>query len=414
MSPKFLSLISILVNLGLASLKFIIGFFSHSIALMASALDSGLDIISSFITFVGIRTAEKPADIKHPYGHERYESLVSFVIVLLLFASAGWVLFEAAKNIVTKEEMAQFSLLGIMVMAVSVIITEIMARLKFYFGNKFSSLALVADAEHSRADVISSSAVLGGLFLVKFYPLADSFLAVFVAGYIFYQAYRLGKEAVDSLVDTANLELENKIQKFLQENNYNFESIKTRKIGPSNFAEVSLLYNPRVKIDEATALTKKIEEKLLNAFPELKQVSLLVKSHEFTENITRPRFGRFFRFHRGFEKIGPAKPFLLKGKGKRIVVPLENDEIAPEFGASHYLIVDIDEDNKVLQKTKVKNPYFEAGGPAHGAKFIKSVSADKVMVKYIGENAKINLENLGIEVEIIDEKTKISDLKYSF
>ncbi len=414
MSPKNISFISTLLNLGLAVLKFIIGFFSRSIALMASTLDSGLDVISSFITFLGIRAAEKPADIKHPYGHERYESLVSFVIVLLLFASAGWISFEAIKNIITKEEMAQFSLMGIILMAVSIIVTEIMARLKFYFGNKFSSLALVADAEHSRADVISSSAVLGGLILVKLYPLADSFLAVFVSGYIFYRAFHLGKEAVDSLVDTANPELENKIKEFLKANNCSFENIKTRKIGQSNFAEISLLYDPRIKIDEATALTKKIEEKLLNTFPELKQVSLLVKSHEFAESITRPRFGRFFCFRRGFEKIGPAKPSLPKEKGKRIAIPLENDEIASEFGAPDYLIVDVDENNKVLQKIKVKNPYFEVSGPAHGTKFIKSVSVDKVIIKHIGENAQKNLEALGVKVEVIDKEKKLSNLKFSF
>lgn len=406
MSPKGLSLISTLVNLGLTILKFAIGIFSQSIALIAEALHSGLDVISSLITFWGLKTAEKPADIKHPYGRERYESLASFVVVLLLFVTAFWILFEAIKNIVTEESLAQFTFWGIIVMGFSTIINEIMARLKFSLGNKLSSLVLVADAEHSRADVISSLVVLLGLVAIKVYPLADSILASLVALYIFYKTYNLSRESIDSLVDTANPELEEKIKRLLEENKFRFKTIKTRKIGLSNFAEISLLYDPQAKMDEVTALTKRLEEKLLASIPELKQVSLLVKSHDFGQAIIRPRFGGRLRLHRGFEKVGPEK------LGKRITIPLENGEIASQFGAAKYLVIDVDEKNKVVQKTEIENPYYEAHGPGRGTKFMKSIEADKVITKQIGEGAKQNLETQGIEIDVIDKNKTLKDLDY--
>jgi cation diffusion facilitator family transporter len=395
-----------LVNLGLTILKFLVGILTSSIALIAEGLHSGLDIVSSLITFFGIKIAQKPADKKHPYGHQRYEGLAGFVVALLLFISAFLILFEALKNILEKGTAARFSIWGIALMAASTIINELMARLKYSVGNRHSSLALIADAEHTRADVISSLAVLLGLALVKFYPSFDSFLAVLVALYIFYEAYGLGKETIDSLVDIANPELEEKIKKLLLADSFDFSDIKTRKIGADSFAEISLLCRPQASVNEVTELTKKLEQKLLGSFPELKQVSLQIKSREFSESVTRPKFWGRLRRHQGFKKIGPEK------KGTRIAVPLENNDIAPDFGANEYLMVDLDSKGQTLKKMKIKNPYYQDGRASHGIKFIKSISADKVIVKSIGENARKNLKAQEVQLEIIPNDLHLKDLNY--
>ena len=406
MNPQVLSLLSTVINLTLAILKFVVGILTSSIALIAEALHSSLDILSSFITFLGIRISQRPANKSHPYGHYRYESIASFLVVILLVITAIWILYEAGTNILTRKTEAQFSYWGIILMIASVIVNEIMARWKYKIGNKFSSLALISDAEHTRADVLSSVAVLVGLIFIKFLPFVDSILAILVALYIFYESFHLGKETIDSLVDVSNPELEEKIQKILQENNFHFSEIKTRKIGAANFAEISLLCKPEATMAEVTALTKNLEQKLLNSLPELKQVSLLVKSHEFSETITRPRFWGRFRYRKGFHKIGPEK------KGFRIVIPLKNREIAPEFGAPEYLIVDLDKEKKVVQKNIIRNPYWKKDEGAHGIKFLKSVSADKILTKQIGDNALQNLKALGIEVKIIEKDAKLNDLGY--
>ncbi len=407
MNAKGLSLLSTAVNLVLGILKFLIGLFYHSIALMAEGLHSSLDVVSSFVAFLGIKAAKKPADKKHPYGRERYESLASLIIALLLAVSAFWILIEAGKNITSRQTAVLFPFWGIILMLVSTGVNEIMARLKFSFGNKFSSLALVTDGEHSRADALSSLAMLFGLMLIKFFPMADSILAVLVAFYIFYETYHLSREAADSLLDVANPQLEEKIKEFLQKNAFKFSEIKTRKVGLNNFAEISLLFNPNEKIDRIAEITRRLEDKLLKEMPELKQVSLLVKSHDFREGVVRPRFSGCFRFRKGLEKIGPEK------KGKRIVIPLEKSNIASELGTPFYLIIDISGQGEILQKQKIRNPYFKTEGPGHGVRFIKSVSADVLIAKHIGENAKKNLEARGIKIKIANKNTKLEDLDYS-
>jgi len=412
MTPKSVSLISTLINLGLVVLKFLVGLATRSIALMAEALHSGLDVVSSFIAYLGIRTAEKPADKRYPYGYERYEGIASLVVVFLLFITAVWILYEGVTALIQKDSVAEFSIWGIVIMAASVVINEIIARLKFKVGNENSSIALVADAEHSRADVISSLAVLVGLVLIKFYPLADSILAILVALYIFYEAIELSRESIDSLVDKSNPEIEKQIKDILKKENIEAEEIKTRRVAASNFAEISLLFDPREKADEISRKTEKIENLLLDKISELKQVSINVKSHDIKRQTTKSRFfGGRFRFGRGIKPIGPKKPKTKTGESsKRIVIPIKEGEVSNEFGSAEYLIFDVDKLGKVIKKTKQKNPYFEPQGMGHGAKFIKSVSADKVITKYLGENAKRNLEALGVEIEIIERDKKLKDL----
>lgn len=416
MNPKILSILSTLVNLILLVLKLVIGLLTHSVALIAEALHSGLDVVSSFITFLGIKTAEKPADKRHPYGYERYEGVASLVVVFLLFITAAWILYEGIMGLINQDSMAKFSIWGIIIMAGSVIINEILARAKFNIGNKNSSIALVADAEHSRADVVSSLAVLIGLILIKFYPSADSILAILVALYIFYEAIELGRESIDSLVDKANPEIEQKIKIELRQLGVEIKEIKTRKIGASNFAEISILFDSRAKVEEISQKTDDIENALLNKIPELKQISINVKSHDIKRQTTKSLFfGRRFRygFGRGIKPIGPEKP-KDKKKIKRIVIPLENNDVAPEFGSEKYLLLDVDENNNIITKEEIKNPYFEKEGAGHGAKFIKSVSADKVITKHIGEGAKINLQALGIEIELTSKDDKLEKLLAQF
>lgn len=414
MNPKQLSIISTLSNLGLTILKLIVGLFSHSIALIAEALHSGLDIASSLITYLGISASEKPADKEHRYGHGGYEGVASFVVSLLLFLSAIWILFEAVSNLISGQHEVHFTIWGIVLMAASVVINEALARLKFKSSTEFSSLALASDAEHSRADVLSSVAVLIGLLLVKYFTLADSVLAALVALYIFYEAYSLSREAIDSLVDKADPELEEKLKEYLSRQSINYSDLKTRKIGSSSFAEIDLIFDPRVKADEITRLAKSLEQQLLVSFPELKQVSLTIESHDFSESVTRSQFGGKFRSHRRFEKLGPAKSVLPGGhQTKRIIVPLQDSNNAPDFGAAEYLVIDLDGQGKIVQKTTVVNKFYEPNSVGHGMKFAKSVSADKVIVKKIGQQAKNNLVQLGIEVEKIPADKKLEDLRYA-
>jgi len=401
MNQEKVSIISTGVNLLMAIFKLVIGLFINSVALIADAIHSGLDVFSSFVTFLGIKTAKKPVDEKHPYGYYRAESLAGFIVAIMLGLSAFWILYEGGSRFF-KLEPVTFSLWAIGLIVFSVIINEAMARLKFHYGRKHESLSLIADAEHSRADVVSSAGVLISLVLVKYFVYADAVMAILIGFYILKQTFSIGKEITDSLLDVANKDLEEKIKRICSARKIDISGIKTRKIGGANFAEIRIKLDPRLKIDKVSQLTKKLENELINKIPELKYVVISVESHEVKQG-TIMGLGRKFGFSQGFESIGPKK------LGKRTIVPLEDNEISDHFGVTQYLVIDQDEKDKILRKEVVKNPYFEKE-TGHGFKFAKAISADKVITRQIGPNAKRNLEAYNIKLEIIGLDKKLENV----
>ena len=397
MNPQSVSIISTLVNFGLGISKLIFGFLTGSVALIADGIHSSLDVFSSFITFLGLRIAKKPVDKEHPYGHWKAESLAGFLVAILLAISGIWILYEAVMRFFG-QELVKLTIGAIIVVGISIIVTEILARLKFYYGRKHRSLALVADAEHSRADVLSSIGVLIGFGLIRYFSLADAIVALGIGAYILFQAFKIGKEITDSLLDVSNKDVEERIKKICFSHNIEISDLKTRKIGAFNFAEIKIKLAPKLKVEEVQKITETLEERLLSNISELKQVVISLEAYDMAKSTILPRLGKRIGVLEGFEQIGPEK------MGKRIIIPFKAKKISPVFGTEQYLIID-KKDGNILLKEIIKNPYFEKNSP-HGARFAKAVRADKVLTQQIGPNARQNLENFGIEVEIIKQWPK--------
>ncbi|MCK4781725.1 cation diffusion facilitator family transporter [Candidatus Parcubacteria bacterium] len=402
MTPQSVSIISVFVNLGLGIAKLFFGFLTGSVALIADGIHSSLDVFSSFVTFLGLRTAKKPIDEKHPYGYWKAESLAGFLVAILLAISGIWILYEAVMRIFG-EGTVELSIGAIAVVVISIVVTEILARLKFYYGGKFKSLALVADAEHSRADALSSIGVLIGLFLAPYFNLADAVIALFIGGYILFESWQIGKEITDSLLDVANKDVEQRIRKICVSHQIEIAELKTRMIGSFNFAEIKIKLPPKLKVEQVQKITETLEDRLLNNIPELKQIIISIEAYNMAKTIVSPKLGKKIGDLKGFEKIGPEKI------GERTIIPIEKQEIAPQFGSSEYLIID-QKESKILLKKFLKNPYFNKDLP-HGARFAKTVRADKVITREIGPNAKQGLENFGIKVRIVPDKNLNGILK---
>jgi len=261
---------------------------------------------------------------------------------------------------------------------------------------------LVADAEHSRADALSSVGVLIGLFLIKYFSLADAIIAIGIGGYIIFEAFQIGKEITDSLLDVANENVEEKIKKICESHKIEVSEIKTRKIGGFNFAEIKIKLAPKLKVEDVEKITKTLEERLLNNIKELKYVVISIEAYQIKESVILPKIGGKICDGETFEKIGPEKA------GYRLVIPIKNEKISEKFGSTEYLIID-KKDNNILLKQIIKNPYCQNESP-HGARFVKAIRADKVLTRTIGENAKQNLENFDIEIEIISPEKKLEQI----
>ncbi len=277
-----------------------IGLLINSAALIAEGIHSTLDVFSSFITYLGIRIAKKPPDERHPYGHQAAETLGGLAVSLLLAVSGIWIIYEGAIHLVEREA-AEITLWGFAIMIVSIILNEIMARLKFKYGRQEESLALIADAEHSRVDVIASAGVLVGLFLIRYFSLADGIIAILIGIYILKESFGIGMEVTDNLMGVKDEKVEAEIKRICQEKSISVSDLKTKKLGSAVSAELHIKLNPELKIEEAERISQELQKDLLEKIERLKYLIINIGSHEIKEGIVRPTtfswgWRRGFRF----------------------------------------------------------------------------------------------------------------------
>jgi len=315
-----ISIISIIVNFLLAIAKIAIGVISKSSAVIAEGLHSGMDIVSSSISYIGIKVAKKPVDKEHPYGHYKSEVIAGLIITIILFLTGLWIIYDAAISFFTVKELAITSL-TLIVMAGSAVANEVMARLKIHYGKKSESMALMADGQHSRVDVFVSAGVFIGLFLVNYWAHIDSLIALAIGVYILIESISLGKRTTDSLLDVkASDEIENKIRNIVKAEGITLSSFKTRKLGPIISAELKVGIDPKLKVEEASAITKKLEQRLSSEIPNLKYVTIQIETHEIKEEFFRGVFGKRFgwRGRMGGRALGPGGECVCPKCGTRL------------------------------------------------------------------------------------------------
>ncbi len=309
--------ISILANMVLAIGKISVGIFSNSAAILASGVDSLVDIFSSAISYVGIKIAGKPADKKHPYGHYKFEVLSGVIITLIIFTTGVGIIYDAFQNIFRPEVVA-LNYLSFCVMIFSVLVNEIMSRLKIYYGKKESSVSLFSDGTHSKIDVYTSLAVLFGLFLTKYWIYADAFLALLIGIYIIKEAFSLGKEAIGSLLDvSAGPEVEGEIKKIIKDHGVEASVIKTQKKGSAITANLEIKLPSSLKVEEATKISENLRKELMEKINNLSYIAIQIKSHDVETGFYKPVFGRGFGWqrHGKFEKRPEGYPEKAEGMG---------------------------------------------------------------------------------------------------
>ncbi|MFA7253118.1 MAG: cation diffusion facilitator family transporter [Patescibacteria group bacterium] len=295
MKPKDLALWSVLINLLLAIIKLLAGIFSGCLSLITESVRSLLDAFSSIIAYFGIRLETRVPSQERIAKQQKYEKYIRSTIILLLFAASGWIIFEAISTLVDHRFNATFTYFSLVVMFASAIVNEIMARLKFYYGSKYASIALISDAEHSRINGLTSAVLFLGLALISVYNFADSVLAILLGLYIFYEAWQLGHEVSDSLVNRSNPELGERLKMWLEANKIKYDDLKTRRLGSNNFVSFSLIYNSKKTLEEIDREVAIIEKRLADRFLDLKEISIKVGSRKLTENLVASSLGELFQ-----------------------------------------------------------------------------------------------------------------------
>ena len=265
------------VNTVLTGAKFAAGIAGHSHALVADAVESLADIVSSIIVWRALVVADAPADEDHPYGHGKAEPLAAAVVSTMLLLAAGWIVLGAAHSIVQPHPApAPFTLL---VLGAVIAIKESLFRFVRREAASVQSSAVRTDAWHHRSDAITSLAAAIGISVAliggKGYEAADDVAAIVAAGVIAWNGWRLLRPALDELMDTApNPEVVSQIRRVAEAapGVARVEKCLVRKVGYDYFVDMHVEVDPQMTVQRSHEIAHDVKNKIRGQIPAVRDV----------------------------------------------------------------------------------------------------------------------------------------------
>ena len=196
--------VSIASNSVLIALKLAAAAITGSVAILSEALHSAIDLVASVIAFVSVRKADAPADVEHPYGHEKVENVAATIEGMLIIVGAGVIVYEAVHRLSVGASVDKLGV-GIAVIGFSAVANLIVSQFLSRQARRHDSPALAGDAAHLGTDALTSFGVLLGLVLVHITGAnaIDSAVALAVAVVIVFAGVRILRQSAAVLVDEA-------------------------------------------------------------------------------------------------------------------------------------------------------------------------------------------------------------------
>ncbi|MEO8416024.1 MAG: cation diffusion facilitator family transporter [Ginsengibacter sp.] len=276
---------SITGNICMAIVKGLAGFFGHSYALIADAIESTTDIVSSLLVLFGIKYASRPADENHPYGHGRIEPLITFLVVGFLIISATIIAYESIHNIGRPHKLPKPWTL--IVLGIIIIWKEISFRLVIKKSKAINSSSLKADAWHHRSDAITSvSAFIGisiALLLGKGHESADDWAALFASGFILYNSYLIFRPALGEIMDE---NFYDGLIRSIREVAIGVDGVAgtekcfVRKAGMKYHVDLHATVDANITVKRGHDIAHSLKETLRNKIPQLGQVLIHIEPND--------------------------------------------------------------------------------------------------------------------------------------
>lgn len=275
------TIISILWNIVLAIIKISAGIIGKSNAMIADGAHSASDIISSVGVLIGNKIASIPKDKGHNYGHEKAETLVSFLLAILLVILSIKIGYNGGYSLFHLNEVQIPTAFPLVVSVISIIIKEYQYRITIKVAKKTNSPALRADAWHHRSDALSSVAAfigIGGAILG--FKSLDSIASIVVALFI-------AKVGIEILIGSANElmdisideEKEKEIKTIVDEVEgiKSLREIRTRKYGAMAYVDLVICVDKDISVLEGHRIASDLENLILKKMKFIKGVTVHVE-----------------------------------------------------------------------------------------------------------------------------------------
>ncbi|MFW5447442.1 MAG: cation diffusion facilitator family transporter [Methylophagaceae bacterium] len=251
--------------------KLVAWFVSDSVSVLATLLDSSLDVVASVINLLAVRHALQPADHEHRFGHGKAEALAGMGQAFFIAGSAGFLLLQASGRLFHPQTEMEGLEVGVGVMIFSIIATLILLSFQKYVISKTNSTAIKADALHYKTDLWVNTSVIVALVLT-FYGWShfDALFALGIAIFILYSAWSIIRESIDLLMDheLPDEEREKIKQRVAKHTDVlGLHDLRTRRSGNTVFIQLHLELDGALNLSAAHAIADRVERDLVTLFP---------------------------------------------------------------------------------------------------------------------------------------------------
>jgi cation diffusion facilitator family transporter len=280
--PELVALASVVIGVILVVAKLVVGLLTGSLGILSEAVHSLFDLAASTFTLIAVRTARKPADAEHPYGHGRAENLAAFAEGLLLIITAAVITFEAVRRLVSGGPPVNPAGYAFALLIATLVIELGRAVVLRRVGRTASSEAMLADATDRTADVLANVGVLVGLLGVRAGAhWADAAAALLVALIIIRAAGMLAWRSGDILIDRAAAGAERQLREAIQEVSgvREVRSVRVRRSGPNLIGDASIATRRMLSVEAASALANDVKARANEVLPSL-ELAVTVEGQE--------------------------------------------------------------------------------------------------------------------------------------
>ena len=270
--PELVALGSVFIGVMLVLAKLVVGLLTGSLGILSEAVHSLFDLAASTFTLFAERTARKPADKEHPYGHGRAENLAAFAEGILLLIIALVIGFEATRRLVVGGPPVDPTGYAFVLLVGTILIESGRAVVMRRVGRAVSSDAMLADSVDRVADVLANLGVLVGLIGVRAGLMwADAAAALVVAVIIVRAAGMLTWRSGDILIDRAPAGAEEKLRDAIRnvDGVREVRSVRVRRSGPNLIGDASIATGRMLSVEAASALVEDVKARARSVLPQL-------------------------------------------------------------------------------------------------------------------------------------------------
>lgn len=275
-------IITLFLNIAVSAAKIIYGYLTDALSIMSDGFHSMFDGASNLLGLVGLWIASHPPDEKHPYGHRKFETLFTIIISFMIFATSIQILKKAYISFTAAPE-TQVTTASFIIMIVTLLTNIFVSRYETERGRTLKSDFLVADAMHTRSDVLASCAVIAGLVFVRLgYLIADSIVGLIITIFIAKIGYEILIKATDILVDTVCINTTLITSKALKvEGVRACTDVRTRGSENQIYLDMRIHVAPDMSTGDAHMIADRVEEIIKREFPSVVDVVVHIEPDKY-------------------------------------------------------------------------------------------------------------------------------------